>query len=87
MRRATTLRNVGVKYLVGIVWCIVMMASAFVLLDPVFTVAQTFDRTAPMVVTVATMGLAVLLATIVAVGLFVLLKRTMVARSEVTDRV
>jgi hypothetical protein len=74
-------------YLVGIVWCIVMMTSAFILLDPVFVASQSFDLSNPMLVTAATMGLAVLLATVVAVGLWVLLKRTVAGRIEVTDRV
>jgi hypothetical protein len=87
MRKATTLWNVGMLYLVGIVWCIVMMLSALALLDPMISASATLDVRSPMATTLATMGLAVLLATLVAGGLAGLLKRTAAERIEVTDHV
>jgi len=87
MRRATTLRTVGAVYLVGIVWCIVMMLSAVALVDPMLSASATLDLRSPTLATLATMGLAVLLATIVAGGLAVLVKRSVAVRAEVTDRV
>ena len=87
MRRATTLRNVGAVYLVGIVWCIVMMLSAVALVDPILSASATLDLRSPTLATLATMGPAVLLATIVTGGLAVLVKRSVAERAEVTDRV
>jgi hypothetical protein len=49
--------------------------------------SATLDVRSPMATTLATMGLAVLLATLVAGGLAGLLKRTAAERIEVTDHV
>jgi hypothetical protein len=87
MRSTTTLRNVAAAYLVGIAWCVVMTISALALVDPMLSVSSSLEPLTAPVATIGTLGLAVLLATLVAGGLAIRLKRVPAERTEVIDRV
>lgn len=87
MRSTTTLKNVAAVYLVGIVWCIVMMTSALALVDPMLSVSVAPEPLSATVATFGTLSLAILLATVVAGGLAIRMKRGAGGRTEVTDRV
>jgi hypothetical protein len=87
MRSTTTLKNVAAVYLVGSVWCVVMMTSALALVDPMLAASSGLQALTAPVATIGTLSLAVLLATVVAGGLAVRLKRAPAERTEVIDRV
>lgn len=87
MRSTSTLKNVAAVYLVGIVWCIVMMTSALALVDPMLSASSGLEALTAPVATIGTLSLAVLLATLVAGGLAIRLRRGPAERAEVTDRV
>lgn len=87
MRSTTTLRNVAAVYIVGIAWCVVMTISALALVDPMLSVSSSLEPLSAPVATIGTLGLALLLATLVAGGLAIRLKRVPAERTEVIDRV
>lgn len=82
MRSTISLRSVAAVYFLGIVWCIVMVATGYALVDPTLSLAATLDVKDPAFATFGTMALAMLIATAVTVGLAVVIKWSTAPRQE-----
>ena len=83
MRRTISLGSVALAYALGLVWAVMMFAAVALLLAPLSAAYREVGIDEPLVAVACTTGLAVALATAVAGGLWLVIRRRLAAVATV----
>jgi len=86
MRRTISLGSVALAYALGLVWAVMLFAAVALLLAPLSAAYREVGIDEPLVAVACTTGLAVALATAVAGGLWLVIRRHRPAHLVAVDR-
>ena len=86
MRRTISLGSVALAYALGLVWAVMMFAAVVLLLAPLSAAYREIGIDEPVVAMACTTGLAVALASALAGGLWLAIRRRHLAQIVAVDR-